>query len=265
MNERTAANINQLAEFCGKRDVRELSVEALQERYGIKQADVAVLFGGSILPGGDVFAEAIRNQVAKRYVIVGGAGHTTESLRERVRETYPDCVSPNMPEAEIFQNYMRQVYGVWADYLETKSTNCGNNITYLLELLRKHEISFQSIILCQDATMQHRMEATLRKYVGEAVQIINYATYHASVLWKDGSLAYAEPIEAMWDMERYVKLLVGEIPRLSDEEGGYGPRGTGYIAHVDIPKEVRSAYEELTKEFGMATREANPEFASVRE
>ena len=40
-----------------------------------------VLFGGSIIAGGDILAEAIQNEVAKKNVIVGGAGHTTETLR----------------------------------------------------------------------------------------------------------------------------------------------------------------------------------------
>ena len=40
--------INILGEFCGKRDI---------------------------------LAEAIQNEVAKKYIIVGGAGHTTETLR----------------------------------------------------------------------------------------------------------------------------------------------------------------------------------------
>jgi hypothetical protein len=38
---------------------------------------------------------------------------------------------------------------------------------------------------------------------------------------------------------------MGEIPRLKDDENGYGPRGKGFIGHVDIPKEVLEAYEEL--------------------
>ena len=29
----------------------------------------------------DILAEAIQNEVAKKYIIVGGAGHTTETLR----------------------------------------------------------------------------------------------------------------------------------------------------------------------------------------
>ena len=42
-----------------------------------------VLFGGSIIAGGDILAEAIQNEVAKKNIIVGGAGHTTETLRNK--------------------------------------------------------------------------------------------------------------------------------------------------------------------------------------
>lgn len=52
--------------------------------------------------------------------------------------------------------------------------------------------AIQSIILSQDATMQHRMEAGLRKYVDDTVQIINYAVYSAKVVEKDNGLAYVK-------------------------------------------------------------------------
>ena len=44
----TAQNINILGKFCGKRAVERLTSEQLQKKYGIAQADVMVLFGGSI-------------------------------------------------------------------------------------------------------------------------------------------------------------------------------------------------------------------------
>jgi hypothetical protein len=40
-----------------------------------------VLFGGSILAGGNILAQAMFANIAKIYVIVGGAGHTTDTLR----------------------------------------------------------------------------------------------------------------------------------------------------------------------------------------
>ncbi|MNI99050.1 hypothetical protein D3C73_1580300 [compost metagenome] len=52
-------------------------------------------------------------------------------------------------------------------------------------------------------------------------------------------------IYGLWDMQRFISLIMGEIPRLKDDENGYGPNGKGFIGHVDIPKEVLEAYEIL--------------------
>ena len=266
MLEQIVENINILGTFCGKRDIPELTREQLQSKYGVEQADVFVLFGGSIMCGGDVLAEAIRKQVAKKFVIVGGAGHTTETLRVKMHAEFPEIETKDKPEAEVFAAYLKHRYGLEPDFLECNSTNCGNNITYLLELLKENRIDYQTIILAQDATMQHRMEAGLRKYVEDNVQIINYAVYQATVavqMTEEGSkLGYEQQIWGMWDVERYISLLMGEIPRLSDDENGYGPRGKDFIAHVEIPDHVRRAFEELRAEYADLVRDANPLYAS---
>ena len=75
-------------------------------------------------------------------------------------------------------------------------------------------------------------------------------------------MSYAKPIHGMWPIERYVDLLMGEIPRLTDDAEGYGPRGREYIAHVSIPKAAQTAFEELKAVYGNKTREANPLYAS---
>ena len=38
----------------------------------------------------------------------------------------------------------------------------------------------------------------------------------------------------MWDMERYVSLLLGEIPRLTDDENGYGCVRERILLHMSI-------------------------------
>ncbi|VUW91416.1 Uncharacterised protein [Streptococcus constellatus] len=263
MKEELANNINILGTFCGKRDLPELTQLELEKKYHFKQADVMVLFGGSILAGGDVLAQAMSEDVAKTYVIVGGAGHTTDTLRQVVAEEYPKIETQTLSEAEIFNAYLKEKYNVTADYLECRSTNCGNNITYLLDLLKREGIDFHSIILCQDATMQARMEAGLKKYISTDRKIINFAAYHAEVMVKEKQLVFKQPIHGMWEMERYLSLLMGEIPRLTDNSTGYGPRGMGYISHVEIPAEVRTAFEALKKSYGDLIRIANPLYAST--
>ena len=78
--ERIASAINTLGGFLGMRDVPELSAGAISDLTGHEHADVMVLFGGSILAGGDVLARAMRAGVADKHIIVGGEGHTTFTI-----------------------------------------------------------------------------------------------------------------------------------------------------------------------------------------
>ena len=87
---RQACSINILGDFCGMRDLPELSVQGLKAQFGLERADIMVLFGGSILEGGAVLARAIEQNMAKRYLIVGGEGHTTESLRVQMSQLFPE-------------------------------------------------------------------------------------------------------------------------------------------------------------------------------
>ena len=262
---RLADCVNLLGRFCGMRDVPSLTPEALQAAFGLRQADVMVLFGGSILCGGDLLARSMQLGVARNYIIVGGEGHTTESLRRLVHEEFPPIETHAQPEAVVFARYLQYVYGLQPDYLECRSTNCGNNITNLLALLDQNAIPFDSIILCQDASMQRRMDAGLRKHIAPGKRIINYAVYAAEVEAQNSRLIFRENIRGMWDMERYISLLLGEIPRLADNADGYGPAGSGYIAHVDIPSDVQAAFEELCRAYPGLVRSANPLYASARQ
>ena len=250
-----AEMINTLGRFCGPRDISCLTQSALLEKYGIAKADLLVLFGGSILAGGDVLAEAMKNQVAETYMIVGGEGHTTASLRKMAGSVIPGLHTEKMTEAEIFNAYIQYRYGLQADLLETRSTNCGNNITNMLEILDDRHISCESIILIQDSTMQRRMAATLEKYRPH-IRAIHYAVNQPVVVEKEGRPVFRENVPGMWEMDRYVSLLLGEIRRLTDDAQGYGPAGKGFIAHVDIPKPVQEAFLDLSKVYDV--RQANP-------
>ena len=79
--KRIAEAINILG-FFAEKEIYRIINKCLKDKYGIEQVDVMVLFGGSILCGGDILAQAMRNQIAKKYIIVGGVGHTTETLRQ---------------------------------------------------------------------------------------------------------------------------------------------------------------------------------------
>jgi DUF218 domain. len=263
--ERIKQNINILGEFLGKRDIEALQPDELKQKYHISQADVLILFGGSIPYGCDVVGKAISEHFMKQLMIVGGEGHTTQTLRKVMQQTHPGMITEGKMEADMMYEYIHMKYPAIPVLLERKSTNCGNNITNALELLRQNKLKQKNIVIVQDSTMQLRMDAGFRKYLQDTdIKIINFAAYQVRAEIKDEKLTF-EPsnLWGMWDMERYISLLLGEIPRLTDDQNGYGPNGKGYIAHVDIPEMVRSAFEELSGNYADLVRTANPRYASV--
>ena len=60
-----AEAVSILGNFCGPRDIDKLTTAALQSKYHFPRVDVAVLFGGSILAGGEVFAGENGSQPGK--------------------------------------------------------------------------------------------------------------------------------------------------------------------------------------------------------
>jgi uncharacterized SAM-binding protein YcdF (DUF218 family) len=205
---KTAENINILSDFLGMRDIDTLTKNALEEKFQVSQTDLLILFGGSIAHGCDVVGEAISNNIAKNFMIVGGAGHTTESLRRAIHHAFPEIDTARKMEADIMSEYIKQKYDVGEILIERKSTNCGNNITYALEVMKQNNLSANNMIIVQDATMQRRMDAGFRKYIEDSkIEVINFASYKVRVEVRNQKLVI-EPsgIWGMWDLERYISL-----------------------------------------------------------
>ncbi|BAU39860.1 hypothetical protein APT_10116 (plasmid) [Acetobacter pasteurianus NBRC 101655] len=73
---------------------------------------------------------------------------------------------------------------------------------------------------------------------------------------RDGIVTYAAELPSgLWSPERFLSLIMGEILRLRDDQNGYGPRGRGFIPHVEISSDIGAAYQhvcELLKNHGNA-------------
>ena len=106
--------------------------------------------------------------------------------------------------------------------------------------------------------MQQRMDAGFRLHTKPSTRIVNYAAHQTLV---DESLNYVDPPIGMWSLDRYVSLLLGEVPRLTDDANGYGPAGRGFIAHVDVPAEVHRAAARLAESTEYAARKADARWA----
>ena len=238
--QRAASAANIIGYFLARRDIDELSQEAMQAQIGQPQADVLIAFGGMIPHGCDIVARSFQRGLAKRLLLVGGIGHTTEVVRAAYKDRVPELDVEGRAEADIMADYLKLCYGIEDVLIENRSTNCGNNVTYALGVLKENGIAPKSVLIMQDATMQLRMAATFQK-VAPDIQVVNYAPYRPAVISKGWQLGYLMDYWGMWSMEHYLSLLLGEVERLRDDANGYGPNGADYLAHVDLPTKVETA------------------------
>ncbi|KAM0349643.1 hypothetical protein ACHAPU_003470 [Fusarium lateritium] len=160
--------------------------------------------------------------------------------------------------------------------VEDTSTNCSLNAINTRKVLEAHgHTSPASIVVAQDPTMCRRTVAAFEKVytdkMHEAPMLASWPTFIPRVAPKH--VAHSEQVSSLatslvynvtgwgdsredrlWSMERFTSLLVGEIPRMRDDENGYGPRGKGSIVHIDIPRKVEKAWETLCDLLGQKGR-----------
>ncbi|PWI71948.1 hypothetical protein PCL_10571 [Purpureocillium lilacinum] len=165
--------------------------------------------------------------------------------------------------------------------LEDKSTNCGSNAIETKKLLDAHDITApRTLVVAQDPTMCRRTVASFATVYKDhaatpTTRIVGWPAFvprvraaaaapapesHSDSQSRQtarqddarvvAGLVYEEPEELgpdaqLWPMGRFLGLVAGEVPRLRDDAGGYGPRGRGFIASVDVPAEVERSWEVL--------------------
>ena len=93
--------------------------------------------------------------------------------------------------------------------------------------------------------MQRRTMATFDRVWQEesdAPEWLSYPGYQPVLENTVKGVSWRQPAQGLWPVARYLALIIGELPRLRDNAEGYGPRGKGFIAHVDIPDEIEAAW-----------------------
>jgi uncharacterized SAM-binding protein YcdF (DUF218 family) len=262
-NNNISESINAITSFLAKRDIQELTSDALSERFGITQADLIIVLGNSIPDIGIKAAHAFKSGLAKSFMIAGGTGHSTKYLIDTVNnhKEYQGIDVDGKSEAEILKEIIVREGSIYPDevIIETKSLNCGSNANESLKILKEMKKVPASILLCQDPTMQLRSHASFEKaWKNENALIISYAPFIPQVKISKGGIQYLnDGVRALWNIERLIDLIMGEIPRLRDDTNGYGPHGKDFIVHVDIPENVSKAYELLLSEY--------PEYKSIND
>lgn len=257
-----AEDVNTISAFLSHEEVR-LDPSSDSHHY-----DAIVLCVSAIFHCAETLFQAIQRRgsaLTPTLILCGGIGHSTPHLYTAVSQNPPYAHLASringLPEAQVMDKILKTGYptdnakdtGVKV-LIEDQSTNCGANATETQKLLRKHGISVVGgkVLIIQDPTMSLRTKMSFEKaFEDDEVVFEACPTFVPKVIEMDGKLRFDESQgikeEELWDMDRFLGLILGEIFRLRDDEMGYGPKGKGFIGHVDVPDAVLEAYARLEK------------------
>ncbi|MFC6285478.1 ElyC/SanA/YdcF family protein [Nocardioides sp. GCM10027113] len=253
-----AAALSRIDDFVAVRDVPALTRRHLADVLGEESADLLVLFGACPPGAWDGVARAVASGVARDLLLVGGIGHTTPVLWRAMAGRYPDA--QGLPEATLMARYLADEHGLYDVLVEELSTDCGSNIARAAEVVRRAGLRPRSVVLVQDRTMQRRMLAGFEHLWpvgpdGGLPRALGFAGYEQRFVVREGGIGLALPdLWGGWTAGHHASLLLGEVARLHDTPTGYGPRGHGFIAHVDVPADVLAAADLVAESLGVAPR-----------
>ncbi|WP_330981774.1 MULTISPECIES: YdcF family protein [Enterobacterales] len=245
LNEDTLSAANCVGEWLAQNDFATPPVNV--------EADLVVLAGNAVMPTIDA---ACRLAAENRTLLIsGGIGHSTTFLYAAVARhpRYNILRTTARAEASILADIAHQYWNIPLDRIvvEDRSTNCGENARFTREVMEQCGITCRNGIVVQDPTMQRRTMATFAHVWQDdpqAPQWRSYPGYLPVLRNATHGLTFTDEADAVWPVERYLSLLLGELPRLLDDENGYGPRGKGFIAHVYIPDSVMAAWQTLRED-----------------
>ena len=258
----TASAINRLSTY--------LSDEQLSSLSSAAPVDCIVVCASMILHQAELVFDTLsqRPSLARVLVLCGGIGHSTQSLYEAVSQ-HPrfSAISHairGLPEARVLEKILDDFFdrpSITSQgcriLVEDQSTNCGQNAFLTRRVLETAGFVQLSptpvvvVVVVQDPTMMRRTTASFRKVYDDLPQPPVFVSCPVFVprmcLSPAGALDYlgSSPNGILWPHSRFFSLIMGEIPRLRDDEAGYGPRGKGFIPHVDVPSEVEAAWTLL--------------------
>lgn len=236
------ASVNAVAEF--------LALDQFGAERRDAGFDMIVLAGNAILATADAAFEQAKTARVP-VLITGGIGHSTTLLAEAVATLHPGIALGGRPEAEILRDMALRIHGLDPEQVlvEAASTNCGENAEFTRRRLKERDLRPSRVLLIQDPLMQRRTDASFRRAWRESswrTEFVNWPTFVPRLELNDGRIEYAAGLpDPLWAGDRFLSLLVGEIPRLRDDANGYGPRGRDFIAHVDIPFAVEQHHRRL--------------------
>ncbi|MFG0515640.1 YdcF family protein [Kluyvera intermedia] len=214
----------------------------------IQDTQLIVMAGNAVMPTIDA-ACRLASENGGTLLISGGIGHSTDFLYQAIAQhpCYCSLSIEGQPEARLLAEIAHRFWHIPRERIvvEDLSTNCGENAWFTRRTLVEKGIHVQRATVVQDPTMQRRTMATFDRVWQEesdAPEWLSYPGYQPVLENTAKGVSWRQPAQGLWPVARYLALIIGELPRLRDNAEGYGPRGKGFIAHVDIPDEIEAAW-----------------------
>lgn len=209
--------------------------------------DLAILAGNSLPYLADELIHLYKQKKVSAVLLVGGIGHATPFLRNNFKNMGIDVSDAS--ETEMYLEYYKMKYDIAPELFLTEmhSTNSGENALFSLEVVKKARIAQKKVLLLEDPILQRRIKATFEKHWQETnTMFTNYVPIVPYLKSIDKTFLFEDDrLNGLWTKEYFLSLVLGEIPRLRNDEYGYGPKGSNYIGEVEIPNNVSRAYDEL--------------------
>jgi len=184
--------------------------------HTVEKAEFILVLGSHDLRVADRAAELYFEGWASMIIFSGGLGNFT---KEMWTETEADkfaaiAIKMGVPKESIL--------------VENKSTNTGENILFIQQLLAQKNLDPQSFIVVQKPYMERRSYATFKKH------------------WPDKKLIVTSPQISFEDyptkeipLERVINIMVGDLQRIIIYPA------KGFQVYQEVPPDVRDAYEQL--------------------
>ena len=215
------------------------------------RADAVIIPGHSVIPVIDA-ACAIASAQHIPLIISGGIGHSTPFLYAAVsrHSAYNLIPITGRKEAEIIADIADKCWKIKRKtiFVEKQSTNCGENARFSMDMMLSHGMNVKTVLIVQDPALQRRTMATFTRAsqgCASAPHWLSYSGITPELMNTADGLAFVSPKEGLWPVDRYLSLILGEVPRLRDDAQGYGPAGRDFIVHVDFPPAVEDAWQVL--------------------
>lgn len=225
-----------------------------QDDQQVSDVDRVILAGNAVIPTIDA-ACRIAAQNGIPLLISGGIGHSTSFLYAAVagHPRYHAIPTAGRAEASILGDIASRFWQIPTSriLIEDRSTNCGENARFSWELLKRHRQRAGRVLVVQDPTMQRRTMATFARVCRDepvSPQWLSHPGFIPRLHNGEGGVAFSPDRDGLWPVERYISLLLGELPRLYDDINGYGPAGRDFITHVEFPDAVSAAWEALRQD-----------------